>query len=146
MRSQLAHILGAWTLAQALLNVHGYHAAPPALTQPASAPPTLSADDDSESGEDTNDLATAPLDDALLVDPGFVAHSNFSKEAKAAAIEVLVRVLEAGPSSLEPVREAIGALKALALGMKSIFWCTCTWLCYRPLSKYRTEAGICDSG
>ena len=72
----------------------------------------------------------ASADDGLLVDAGFFAQSNFSKEAKAAANECLMQMLEAGPSLLEPVKEAVGALKALCTGVLTEHY----YYCYLPCS------------
>ena len=66
---------------------------------------------------DANDSAMTTADDGLLVDAGFFAQSSFSKEAKAVANACLTQMLEAGPSSLELVKEAVGALKALCTGV-----------------------------
>ena len=112
MRNQLAHIIGAWVFVQALLDVYGY-VETLATGSPDGGP--LSTEQTSGSAKE-NMAARCPEDD-MLVDTGFFAQSSFSKEAKAAAHEVLVRVLETGPSSLEPVKEAVGALRALAAGV-----------------------------
>ena len=121
MRSQLAHILGAWVFAQALLDVYGYMGNL-AMGSPHKGPLTTK-----QTGSMSNVAALCPEED-MLVDSGFFAQSSFSKEAKAAAQEVLVRVLETGPSSLEPVKEAVGALRALAAG---VFWHTTPKICQR---------------
>lgn len=117
MRSQLAHLLGAWVFAQALLDVYGYMEN--SATGSCDAIPLTT--DHEQAGGSTKEhmrsmVARCPEDD-MLVDSGFFAQSSFSKEAKAAAQEVLVRVLETGPSSLEPVKEAVGALRALVTGV-----------------------------
>ncbi|KAL3156347.1 hypothetical protein ABBQ38_000664 [Trebouxia sp. C0009 RCD-2024] len=70
-------------------------------------------------GDKTESAPRSPEED-MLVDKGFFAQSSISKETKAAAHEVLVRVLETGPSSLEPVKEAVGALRALASGRAEV--------------------------
>lgn len=116
--------------AQALLDVYGCVQAPAnplpsdgsLPTVQASAHPSPSegpsptAQADSSKPEDESELAMRSPEDDMLVDTGFYAQSSISKETKAAAYEVLVRVLETGPSSLEPVKEAVGALRALAPG------------------------------
>ena len=77
---------------------------------------TAAQADDSQQKGRADSVARCPEEDILL-DTSFIAQSSFSKEGKAAAHEVLVRVLETGPSSLEPVKEAVGALRALATGV-----------------------------
>lgn len=115
MRSQLAHILGAWVFAQALLDVYGYveNLAAASLDEA----PATTEQTGGGTKEDMHSMAARCPEDDMLVDSGFFAQSTFSKDAKAAAQEVLVRVLKTGPSSLEPVKEAVGALKALATGV-----------------------------
>ena len=144
-RSQLALILGAWVFAQALLDVYGYTESPATSsssqepvstvkaadnTDPEDKPelamrspnegssqqPVSTAQADASTPEGKSESAVRSPEDDVLVDKGFIAQSSVSKEAKAAAREVLVRVLETGPSSLEPVKEAVGALRALASG------------------------------
>ena len=130
MRSQVAHILGAWVFAQALLDVYGYtnSSAPGSPHHRLPTPNSAGSKQEDKSWENKTQedrkqenkgdvAAGCPVEDDMLVDTGFFAHSTFSKEAKTAAHEVLVRVLETGPSSLEPVKEAVGALRALAAGM-----------------------------
>ena len=144
-RSQLVLILGAWVFAQALLDVYGYTESPATSsssqepvstaqaadnTHPKDKPelamrspdegssqqPVSTAQADASTPEGKSESAMRSPEDDVLVDKGFIAQSSVSKEAKAAAHEVLVRVLETGPSSLEPVKEAVGALRALASG------------------------------
>ena len=55
-------------------------------------------------------------DDDALIDTGFLSKRTSDKETAAAADESLIRVLESGPNSLEAVKEAAGALKALISG------------------------------
>lgn len=124
MRSQVAHILGAWVFAQALLDVYGYtDSSAPGSPHGRLTPNGAGSKQEDKSWEDKKQedkgdvAAVGPVEDNMLVDTSFFAHSTFSKEAKTAAHEVLVRVLETGPSSLEPVKEAVGALRALAAGM-----------------------------
>lgn len=114
MRNQLAHIMGAWVFAQALLDVYGY-VENSATGSPDGEPLTT----EHTGGNTKGNMAAGYPEDDMLVDTGFFAQSSFSKEAKAAAHEVLVRVLETGPGSLEPVKEAVGALRALATGVVS---------------------------
>lgn len=133
--------------AQALLDVYGYTEA--AATSPSSRGPVSTAQADGnnpgdkpesavsspEEGslqepmctpqaggsipDDTSESVVRSPEEDMLVDKGFFAQSSVSKDTKAAAHEVLMRVLETGPSSLEPVKEAVGALRALASGVVS---------------------------
>lgn len=103
--------------AQALLDVYGY------VGDSATGSPdrgALTAEKPgSSTKENRSNMAARCVEDDTLVDSGFFAQSSFTKEAKAAAKEVLVRVLQTGPSSLEPVKEAVGALRTLASGVFS---------------------------
>ena len=78
--------------------------------------PVSTAQADGSNPEGKSESAVRSPEDDVLVDTGFIAQSSVSKEAKAAAHEVLVRVLETGPSALEAVKEAVGALRALVSG------------------------------
>ena len=68
------------------------------------------------SSDDEEDFAGAALQDDALIDTGFLSKRTSDKETAVAADESLIRVLESGPSSLEAVKEAAGALKALVTG------------------------------
>ena len=103
--------------AQALLDVYGYVGDSATGSSAKGALTTEKLGGSTK--ENRSNMAARCLEDDTLVDSGFFAQSNFTKEAKAAAQEVLLRVLETGPSSLEPVKEAVGALKALASGVFS---------------------------
>ena len=109
VKGQVAHTLGAWMLAKALLDTH----APLALPTPIkAAAATLRFSVESDEDDDQQDLT-----DAMLIDTGFLAKRNLGKDIAAAADEALIRVLESGPNSLETVKEAAGALKALIAGL-----------------------------
>jgi len=114
VKSQVAHTLAAWVLVKALLDTHA-PLAPAAATRDAPGPGAGSSEEDEE--EDVLDLRDD--EDAMLIDTGFLAKRNLDKEATAAADEALIRVLESGPNSLEAVKEAAGALKALIAGPAS---------------------------
>ncbi|KAL0024042.1 hypothetical protein WJX77_011314 [Trebouxia sp. C0004] len=108
VKGQVAHTLGAWILAKALLDTH----APLALPTPTkAAAAALRFGAESDEDDDQQDLT-----DAMLIDTGFLAKRNLDKDTAAAADEALIRVLESGPNSLETVKEAAGALKALIAG------------------------------
>ena len=114
-------MLGAWVLAKALLDTHAPLAAPlaAAITSGASGPASVSNPDASR-GAGQHDLAGIRDDeDAMLIDCSFLAKQNLNKQVAAAADEAFLRVLEAGPSSLDAVKEATGALKSLIAGLLS---------------------------
>ena len=109
VKGQVAHTLGAWMLAKALLDTHAPLALPTPIKAAAAA---LRFSVESDEDDDQQDLT-----DAMLIDTGFLAKRNLGKDIAAAADEALIRVLESGPNSLETVKEAAGALKALIAGL-----------------------------
>lgn len=109
VKGQVAHTLGAWMLAKALLDTHAPLASPTPIKAAAA---TLRFSVESDEDDDQQDLT-----DAMLIDTGFLAKRNLGKDIAAAADEALIRVLESGPNSLETVKEAAGALKALIAGL-----------------------------
>lgn len=116
VKRQAAHILGAWMLAKACLDTHAPLASP-TPTKAAAASLNFDASSDDEQGEEVQH----GNDDAMLIDNSFLAKKNLHKDAAAAADESLIRVLESGPSLLEAVKEAVGALKALIPGVMRSF-------------------------
>lgn len=119
----MAHAFGAWILAKAMLDTHAPLAAPAPIRATASA---LGFGDSDEEDEDNN-VALQHEEDAVLIDTSFLTKRRLDKGAAIAADESLIRLLEAGPSSLDTVREAAGALKALVTGCSS--WPSGTSLC-----------------
>lgn len=118
VKAQVAHTLGAWILAKALLDTH----APLAMPNPIMAAATAlrfsaDSDDENEDEDDDKQELRGNDDDAGLIDTGFLAKRNLDKGIAAAADEALIRVLDSGPNSLEAVKEAAGALKALIAGL-----------------------------
>ena len=72
-------------------------------------------DTSSDEEEDLTGSLQGEENDALI-DTGFLSKRTSDKETAAAADESLIRVLESGPNSLEAVKEAAGASKALISG------------------------------
>ncbi len=138
VKGQVAHTLGAWILAKALLDTH----APLAMPNPimaAAAAPRFNADSDDEKEDDDKQELGGNDDDAILIDTGFLAKRNLDKDIAAAADEALIRVLESGPNSLEAMKEAAGALKALIAGLVTLQYpasylaCSTTFWKFNPM-------------
>ncbi len=117
VKAQVAHTLGAWILAKALLDTHAPLAMPNPIMAAAAALRFSADSDDENEDDDKQELRGNDDDDAMLIDTGFLAKRNLDKDIAAAADEALIRVLESGPNSLEAVKEAAGALKALISGL-----------------------------
>lgn len=106
-------------LAKACLDTHAPLASPTPI-KAAAASLNFGASSDDEQGEE-DEPGNIGNDDAMLIDNSFLAKKNLHKDAAAAADESLIRVLESGPSLLEAVKEAVGALKALIPGVLHSF-------------------------
>ncbi|KAL0054103.1 hypothetical protein WJX82_003853 [Trebouxia sp. C0006] len=79
----------------------------------------------------------------------FLAKRNLGKDIAAAADEALIRVLESGPNSLETVKEAAGALKALIAGNTKLRGRGAVTLCQDVLmlaSKVGPKGGLVGAG
>ena len=142
VKGQVAHTLGAWILAKALLDTH----APLALSTPimaAAAALRFSADSDDED-EAEYEQELRGNDDAILIDTAFLAKRNLDKDIAAAADEALIRVLESGPNSLEAVKEAAGALKALIAGLVNMHQPASYLVCSITPCKINPMFSVCD--
>lgn len=64
--------------------------------------------------EGSDDLLQAGADE--LFDSSFLTSRTLNRAVDAAADESLIRLLEAGPSALDSVKEAAGALKVILAG------------------------------
>jgi len=81
VKGQVAHTLGAWMLAKALLDTHAPLALPTPIKAAAAA---LRFSVESDEDDDQQDLT-----DAMLIDTGFLAKRNLGKDIAAAADEGL---------------------------------------------------------
>ena len=113
----MCHLFGAWILARTILDTYAPLAAPTA-TKAVEDGFGFGADS-SDDEDESHSLALQDDEEDMLIDTRLLSKRTSSKETAAAADEALMRVLEGGPSSLEAIKEAAGALKALITGQSA---------------------------